>query len=254
MSSTDHMTVYPYWSVENLPHGATIQGYWNGPETWNEGTGRMWNTWDVVTLQWTVTMPQTATATSNIVVNVIAGSSSPLMPSPSSTLTQPPSSPTPTDSTTVTQGTPIQTAAPTHENPTSYPTFATSNSQNQAGLIIGIIISLIILALAGGYYFTSRKQPKTSSYTESAVTLPIIRCDSCNRALNESEERTTPTNDGQGFKICKDCMTTQLNKQDGICPQCKQTLKWNGNLSSFLGECYHPKCLYELKQGRVIKK
>ena len=124
------MTIYPYWSVDNLPHGATIQGYWNGPETSNEGTSRMWNTWDDVTLQWTVTMPQTATATSNIVVNVIAGSSSPLMPSPSSTFNQAPSSPTPTDSTTVTLGTPIQTATPTHENPHLIRISATLNSQN----------------------------------------------------------------------------------------------------------------------------
>lgn len=46
----------------------------------------------------------------------------------------------------------------------------------------------------------------------------------------------------------------ELVRQDGLCPQCKQPLKWNGNLKEFLGEWYHPRCFFELQQDNLTKE
>jgi hypothetical protein len=88
MSSSDHATVYPYWTVSNLPAGAEISGYWNGPELWNANIGRMWNTWDVVTLQWTLTVPSNNGVASNVIVNVVGSNLNPISPTPTSSPTQ----------------------------------------------------------------------------------------------------------------------------------------------------------------------
>ena len=83
MRSNDSAMVYPSWNVTNLPSGDTINGYWNGPEVWNMNTGRMWNTWDVVTLQWTLIVPSNNGVASNVIINVIGDNANPITPIPS---------------------------------------------------------------------------------------------------------------------------------------------------------------------------
>ncbi len=97
MSSTDYVTVYPLWLVTNLPKGDTITGYWNGPEIWNENTGRMWNTWDKVSLSWTLSVPENNIIANNVIVNVLVNDLGPLSsitPAPTTLKTGTPS-PTP---------------------------------------------------------------------------------------------------------------------------------------------------------------
>jgi hypothetical protein len=120
MASTNHTTVYPYWNVTNLPAGDTLNGYWNGPEVWNINTGRMWNTWDTVTLKWTLTVPESNTYATNVVVNVVINGVTASTPTVSTT-----STPTPTP-TSISSPTPVPTTSPT-STPTSTPTASSTS-------------------------------------------------------------------------------------------------------------------------------
>ena len=120
MRSNDSATVYPSWNATNLPSGDTISGYWNvglpPNEVWNMNTGRMWNTWDTVTLQWTLSVPQNNGYATNVVVNVFINYMQ---------TTPPPATPTPTPSPTPTispSPTPTASLAPT-VTPTPNPMF-----------------------------------------------------------------------------------------------------------------------------------
>ncbi len=160
MRSNDSATVYPSWNATNLPSGDTISGYWNGPEVWNINTGRMWNTWDTVTLQWTLSVPQNNGYATNVIVNIIINGSpttSP-MPTPSPIPTSSPVSvSTPYAAITPTlapTATPIPTLLPTiTPTPTATPTkplFTRStiqfmeNAISLAGIITALAVAIII--------------------------------------------------------------------------------------------------------------
>jgi len=148
MSSTDHVTVYPIWNATNLPTGVTISGYWNGPEVWNANTGRMWNTWDIVTLQWTLTVPENNSYASNVIVNVIVNSPSlSTSPTPASTLMPtlvPTATPTPTLLPTITSTVkPNVTATPTKQ-----PVSLSSTEYSIMGaLAVALIAGMTVLAV-----------------------------------------------------------------------------------------------------------
>lgn len=85
--------------------------------------------------------------------------------------------------------------------------------------------------------------------------MPVYdKCFDCGKELLPSVEQVEVTTNASNALICKECMMRQLDKQGGVCPQCKEPLRWNGNLKEFLGEWYHPKCAFELQQGKQTKE
>lgn len=55
---------YVQWHINTeLSYGCTLQGYWNGPETWNINTGRMWAPKDMVYLTFVLTASEDAIVT-----------------------------------------------------------------------------------------------------------------------------------------------------------------------------------------------
>ncbi len=84
------------------------------------------------------------------------------------------------------------------------------------------------------------------------------KCYNCDKELTPSIEQVELTknisNVEQKVKLCRDCIIKELDKQDGVCPECKKPLKWNGNLREFFGEWYHPKCIFELQKERNTKE
>lgn len=150
MSSSDHVTVYPSWTVSNLRAGATIKGYWNGPELWNANTGRMWNTWDIVTLQWTLTVPSNNGVASNVIINVIGDNTNLITPVPSPSQTP---QPTPTVLST-------QTPTPNQASLT-FSLFDSNNNQ---------ISSIVFQNVAPG---TSKTISSTMSSPDHATVYPM---------------------------------------------------------------------------------
>ena len=113
---------------------------------------------------------------------------------------------------------------------------------------VGVVF---ILFSIGGFWlsYSGNEKPRKIS-----VKL-YEKCCNCDKDLSPSVEqveltRNISSDDQEEVKLCKDCMIKELDKQDGVWPQCKKPLKWNGNLREFLGEWYHPKCAYELQQGK----
>ena len=101
-----------------------------------------------------------------------------------------------------------------------------------------------------GFWFNARYKVIEATQLE----LPVDKCDDCQKDLKRTDERTLVSIDNEMFELCKECMIKRLDKQDGVCPQCKEPLKWNGNMKDFFGDWYHAKCLFELQQGHHIKE
>jgi hypothetical protein len=117
-------------------------------------------------------------------------------------------------------------------------------------LISGMLFSAIGLGLtwaSGSALLSNRKKNK------------YAKCFSCTRTLSPNIQQvklaknTTEGNEEQ-IQLCRDCILKELERQDGLCPQCKQPIKWNGNLKEFLGEWYHPRCFFELQQGNLTRE
>lgn len=94
---------------------------------------------------------------------------------------------------------------------------------------------------------------------KSKIVSPVYdKCYDCSKHLSPGVEQVEVTKSISGYQkqvqLCKDCLLKEFDKQDGVCPQCKEPLKWNGNLREFLGEWYHPKCVFELQQGKNTKE
>ena len=124
----------------------------------------------------------------------------------------------------------------------------TTNSYLQIPyLIVGLSSSFIALI---GFWYNARNQVIEATQLE----LPVDKCDDCQKDLKRTDERTLVSINDEMFELCEKCMVERLNKQDGVCPQCKEPLKWNRNMKEFLGDWYHPKCLFELQQGHHIKE
>jgi hypothetical protein len=125
--------------------------------------------------------------------------------------------------------------------------FTTNASVQIPYLIVGSLATFIALI---GFWFSARKQV----FEGTQLELPVNKCDDCQKDLKRTDEHTLVSINDQKFEFCKECMTKRLNKQEGVCPQCKEPLKWNGNLREFLDDWYHAKCLFELQQGHHIKE
>ena len=118
--------------------------------------------------------------------------------------------------------------------------------------VVGLVF---ILFAIGGFWLSYFKIEKT-------LKIPKIvyeKCFNCFKELSPSVEqveliKNMPNNNQEKVKLCRDCTVKELDKQDGVCPQCKKPLKWNGNLREFFGEWYHPKCAYEIQQGKHTKE
>jgi hypothetical protein len=100
---------------------------------------------------------------------------------------------------------------------------------------------------------------KKSSGKQKIIEPTYEKCFDCGKNLSpniEQVELTKSIFDGnqKQVKLCKECIVKEFDKQDGVCPQCKKPLKWNGNLREFFGEWYHPKCAYEIQQGKHTKE
>jgi ssDNA-binding Zn-finger/Zn-ribbon topoisomerase 1 len=113
-----------------------------------------------------------------------------------------------------------------------------------------ILTTAIIIALFGS---------KNSSRKQQIIEPTYEKCFDCGQKLHpniEQVELTKSISDGnqKQIKLCKDCIVKELDKQDGVCPQCNKPLKWNGNLREFFGEWYHPKCAFEVQQGKHTKE
>ena len=398
MSSSDRVTVYPIWNVSNLPVGDTISGYWNGPEVWNVNTGRMWNTWDTVTLQWTLSVPANGNIATNIIVNVVVNGATPTTPTPTVIISSTPyptaspiasSTQSPSPSTNLwgsvkpivgvkvgdwvsysckaltnepntvspewaneqiasIQGTSItiseterftdgssennqhlinlqNPADPNNPDVFLYPanmssgdtfgpgisyapayelheqycgsdriviSFSTttdagtasfaydkqtgfllhfksneieitalqtnlwgSQGTNTANLwtIFTAVFVVVTISVAILFAILFRRKRRSQAIATEPKTSPVTfaECSSCGKQLPKNEQ-TSVINNGIEVDICKDCMVKQLDKQDSICPQCKQPLKWNGNLKEFLEEWYHTNCVAELNQENQL--
>jgi hypothetical protein len=118
--------------------------------------------------------------------------------------------------------------------------------------ILGLFLEVSAIGLFWFSYLKIEKPKKISR-------ILYEKCFSCDKELSPSVDQaevTKNTSDGQQekIKLCKDCIAKKLDKQDGVCPECKKPLKWNGNLREFFGEWYHPKCVYELQKGSNTKE
>ena len=129
----------------------------------------------------------------------------------------------------------------------------TVNSNLEIPYFIGGVV-FILFSFVGFWlgYFKNEKPRKNSAKVYE-------KCSNCDKDLSPILEqveliRNISDNDQEEVNLCKDCITKELDKQDGVCPQCRKPLKWNGNLREFLGEWYHPKCAYELQQGKNTKE
>jgi hypothetical protein len=126
--------------------------------------------------------------------------------------------------------------------------YATLNPTLQTPyLVLGIVFVLV----AFGGFLQSYKIEKASTIRVKVYE----KCFNCAKELSPNVEHVELTknlsNGYQGkVKLCKECILKEFDKQDGVCPQCKKPLKWNGNLREFIGEWYHPKCAYEIQQGK----
>jgi hypothetical protein len=117
------------------------------------------------------------------------------------------------------------------------------------------LLGLVSVLFSIGGFWLSRveigKVPKIQRNVDK-------KCYNCDKELLLSTEQVelikNISNGEQKVNLCKDCIVKELDKQDGVCPQCKKPLKWNGNLRDFFGEWYHPKCVYEIQQGKHTKE
>jgi hypothetical protein len=132
--------------------------------------------------------------------------------------------------------------------------FETSNGiliqkPNLIDLIIWVVLSLLSFVLLWLSRFEIENHP------EIPITV-YEKCYSCDKELLPSVEQVELKKNisNDGVKLCKDCIMKELDKQDGICPECKKPLKWNGNLREFFGEWYHPKCVFDLQKGGTTKE
>jgi hypothetical protein len=118
--------------------------------------------------------------------------------------------------------------------------------------IMGLISFLLAIS---GFWLSYTKIEKVQR-----IPLKVCKkCYNCYKELSPNIEQVEVTknisNDNEEkVRLCRDCIIKELDKQDGVCPQCKKPLKWNGNLREFFGEWYHPKCVFELQQGKSIKE
>jgi hypothetical protein len=116
---------------------------------------------------------------------------------------------------------------------------------------IVLIIAAVIMMTAGiiGAFITWREIKKGQK--------PKDTCILCKRTLKPEEFADNALNKKMlpnKKHICKNCMINNLEKQNNICPQCKQPLKWDDSLELFLNEWYHPDCAYIVKEVKLQKK
>jgi hypothetical protein len=140
-----------------------------------------------------------------------------------------------------------------------YPTIETSKGifKFNSNLVTPYFITglFFVLFAIGGFWFSYIK-------IEKPKIIPRIvyeKCSSCDKELSPSVEQVEVTRNisnvqQEKIKLCRDCIAKELDKQDGVCPECKKPLKWNGNLREFFGEWYHPKCIFELQKGSNTKE
>ena len=194
----------------------------------------------------------------------------PQLPTNPPTTMEPSNTPSVTNSFTTPQQTPGETAA-SATSPTSYPQYTNNpssssgaltqsndkadNSQNLIILAVGLVVSLIVASSIFGIFIQHRKKPIVP--VQPQVEQPVYeKCSDCGAELTPSVEYVTLTSRASAFGllICKSCMIKRLDKQGSVCPQCKEPLRWNGNLKEFLSEWYHPKCAFELQNGKQVKE
>lgn len=118
--------------------------------------------------------------------------------------------------------------------------------------LLGIVSVLFSIS---GFWFSHIENKKAQKIQRQVYE----KCYNCDKELSPSVEQVELTknisNDEQEqVKLCKDCIVKELDKQDGVCPECNKPLKWNGNLREFFGEWYHPKCVFEVQQGKHTKE
>lgn len=88
-----------------------------------------------------------------------------------------------------------------------------------------------------------------------SLTTPGDKCISCGRQLQPDEESTLITKNVQGIQVqkrlCKGCMQESIDEQGGICPYCKEPIRWKEALREFMGKWYHPECFLGLQHGKA---
>jgi hypothetical protein len=122
------------------------------------------------------------------------------------------------------------------------------------GLIFAGLLLFIVAALGSGLISS-----KNSNEKQKILEPAYEKCFDCDKKLltsvDQVEVEKSDSFGNQGIvKLCRECITKEFDKQDGVCPQCKKPLKWNGNLREFFGEWYHPKCAFEIQQGKSTKE
>ena len=135
---------------------------------------------------------------------------------------------------------------------TSTGVFKVNQNLKTPYFLLGITSTLFAISGFWLNHNASRKVPKNQRRVYE-------KCYNCSKELTPSVERVeltrnTSNNEQEQINLCRDCIVKELDKQDGVCPECKKPLKWNGNLRDFFGEWYHPKCVFELQKGRSTKE
>jgi hypothetical protein len=114
-----------------------------------------------------------------------------------------------------------------------------------------LIAMAAIMMTAGiiGAYITGVEIKKNQS--------PKDTCILCKKILKPNEYNRNVINEKKfpaRKHICRNCIISCLDKQNNICPQCKQPLKCDNSMELFLSEWYHPKCAYIAREVRLQKK
>jgi len=135
---------------------------------------------------------------------------------------------------------------------TSAGVFMVNSNLETLYFLLGIVSVLFAIS---GFWLSHIENKKVQKIQRQVYE----KCYNCDKELSPSVEqvevtKNNPNDNQEKVKLCRDCTVKQLDKQDGVCPQCNKPLKWNGNLREFFGEWYHPKCAFEVQQGKHTKE
>ncbi len=114
-------------------------------------------------------------------------------------------------------------------------------------LVILFVVGGPILLFFVNYLFNKK---------EVELLSPENSCFLCKRYLNPStDEHVSYSTSIQGLPVlkyvCRSCMQSLLDKQDGVCPHCGEALQWNGELRQINNMWCHAKCTFKLQSGEA---
>ncbi len=116
-------------------------------------------------------------------------------------------------------------------------------------LVILFVVGGPILLFFVNYLFNKK---------ETQLLSPEDNCYLCKRQLNPTTEEHVTYSFPTGVQgttavkyICRNCMQSLLDQQDGVCPQCGEVLQWNGNLQKINNLWCHAKCVFKLQSSET---